>query len=159
MIAVLETSPGVFTTSIPDPLERLSDGARSPLAVVLSLPEEDRAAYSVCMAEPAVVPEGHRVVSSDYERVDGVVRQTVVTEAHNPVPSFVSPRQMRLALIAYALDDDVDAYVATLPKEAQVEWEYATEVRRDNQLINAAASALGMNQAQADDLFRLAASL
>lgn len=75
------------------------------------------------------------------------------------VPAAVTPRQMRLALIAQGMMPQVEAYVATLDEAATVEWEYATEVARDNALIAAAQTGLSMTDAQVDDLFRLAATL
>jgi hypothetical protein len=49
--------------------------------------------------------------------------------------------------------------IASLPEEAQEEWEYAVEVRRDNPTLNAGWEALGGSQDALDDLFRVAASL
>ena len=41
----------------------------------------------------------------------------------------VTPRQVRLALLADGLLDAVDAYVASQPRAVQLEWEYAGEIR------------------------------
>lgn len=73
--------------------------------------------------------------------------------------STITPRQARLALLNAGLLEAVDAYVATLPKAAQVEWEYANEIRRDHALLTQAASALGLTEAQIDALFEAAARL
>ena len=71
-----------------------------------------------------------------------------------PVPEVITMRQARLALLAVNLLATVDEAVATGTDEVlKVEWEYATEVRRDwVNLINMATS-LGMTEEQLDDLF------
>jgi hypothetical protein len=76
-----------------------------------------------------------------------------------PVPTSVTPLQMRKALRAAGLKAQADAYLATLPEEAQEEWEFCISVNRDNAFIASAVTALGMSKEQADDLFRLAATL
>jgi hypothetical protein len=75
------------------------------------------------------------------------------------VPSSISPLQARRALRQAGLKAAVDAYVATLDEEEQEAWEYATEVRRENAIIAAGATALGLTDAQLDGLFVLGASL
>ena len=73
------------------------------------------------------------------------------------VPRSVTPLQARKALRAAGLIDAVDAYLATQPAEIREAWEYAVEVRRDDQSVVAmTAAALGMTSAQMDQLFILA---
>lgn len=80
-----------------------------------------------------------------------------------PPPAVVSMRQARLALLQIGKLADVDAAIAALPspskEAAQVEWEYATEVRRDSALVRLLAPALGLDDAALDDLFRQAVNL
>ena len=71
----------------------------------------------------------------------------------------VTPRQVRLALLADGLLDAVDAYVASQPRAVQLEWEYAGEIRRDNLLMLAAAPALGKTPAELQQLLTYAATL
>ena len=71
----------------------------------------------------------------------------------------VTPRQVRLALLAEGLLDAVDAYVASQPRAVQLEWEYAGEIRRDNLLMLAAAPALGKTPAELQQLLTYAATL
>jgi len=75
-----------------------------------------------------------------------------------PVPQSVSPWQMRRALNQLGLRAMVEAAVAAGDQDARDGWDYALEIRRDNPLLAGMASALGMTNAQLDDLFRLAAS-
>ena len=71
----------------------------------------------------------------------------------------VTPRQVRLALLAEGLLDAVDAYVASQPRAVQLEWEYAGEIRRDNALMLTAAPALGKTPAELQQLLTYAATL
>jgi hypothetical protein len=76
-----------------------------------------------------------------------------------PVPTSVTPLQMRKALRAAGLKPAMDAMLATLPEEVVEEWEYALAIERQNPLLQGAAAQLGMTSAQVDDLFRLAATM
>lgn len=75
----------------------------------------------------------------------------------------VTMRQARLALLAAGVLGDVAPALAALPSPhrdaAEIEWEYASEVRRDAPLIAALGSALGLTEDQIDDLFEAAAAL
>lgn len=71
----------------------------------------------------------------------------------------VTPRQVRLALLAEGLLDAVEAYVASQPRAVQLEWEYAGEIRRDNALMLTAAPALGKTPADLQQLLTYAATL
>jgi hypothetical protein len=80
-----------------------------------------------------------------------------------PPPNVVSMRQARLALLGAGLLDAVEAAIAAMEgvegKAAQIEWEYATEVRRDSPLVDGLTAALGLTDAQLNDLFTVAATL
>lgn len=76
-----------------------------------------------------------------------------------PVPESVTPLQMRKALRAAGLKPAMDAMLETLPEEVVEEWEYALAIERANPLLNNAATQLGMNSSQVDDLFRAAATM
>jgi hypothetical protein len=79
------------------------------------------------------------------------------------VPTSVTMRQARLALLSAGLLSSVDMAITSLAdpakSEAQIEWEYAQTVDRNAGLVPAMASALGMTEIQIDDLFILAATL
>lgn len=80
-----------------------------------------------------------------------------------PVPQSVTMRQARLALHAAGLLSGVDAAIAAMPEPAKtaalIEWEYASAVERNAGLVPAMAAALGMSDADIDDLFITAATL
>ena len=83
----------------------------------------------------------------------------VVTPEAVPVPKSISMRQARLALLAAGLLDTVNAGIKAMPPAAQIEWEFAGEVRRDNALIATLATALGLDVAALDHLFTQGAAL
>ena len=73
------------------------------------------------------------------------------------VPQQVTMRQARLELLSRGLLDDVAATIAAADREAQIEWEYASTVARDNPVIVGVQQQQGMTDEQIDDLFREAA--
>jgi hypothetical protein len=87
------------------------------------------------------------------------VDETPLPPVLEPVPEAVTPYQARKALLASGMLDQVEALMAQAPREAQLAWEYAIEVRRDDPFIALMAGQLGLTDAQVDDLFRLAATL
>ena len=96
---------------------------------------------------------------SEYRVVDG----QVVLPPPPPVTT-VTMRQARLALLRAGLLDNVDAAIAAIPDEtqrraAQIEWEYASIVERNSALIQQLTPALGLTEAQMDELFATAAGL
>lgn len=73
------------------------------------------------------------------------------------VPESITMRQCRLKLLDLNLIGLVDQAINSLPspqkEQAQIEWEYASEVRRDNPLIGQLMQALGMGETELDNLF------
>lgn len=81
-----------------------------------------------------------------------------------PVPSAVSMRQARLALLALGVLDEVENILASIPDptaraEAEIAWEYSTVVERTHPLIDLLSPALGLDAAAVDAMFRQAATL
>lgn len=79
------------------------------------------------------------------------------------VPAAVTMRQARLALLGAGLLDQVDTAIAaatgTDGKEAQITWEYSSDVMRTNPIFQQLSAALGLTSGQIDDLFISAAKL
>lgn len=79
------------------------------------------------------------------------------------IPSTVTMRQARLALLGAGLLDDVEAAINGLPspqkEAARISWEYSQEVQRHNGIVSMLAPALGLTDAQTDALFIVAESL
>lgn len=79
------------------------------------------------------------------------------------VPSAVTMRQARLALLSIGLLDDVETAINSLPspqkEAARIEWEYSQEVQRHNGFVSVLAPSLGLNEESLDNLFIEAAKL
>lgn len=79
------------------------------------------------------------------------------------VPSFVTMRQARLALLQEGMLGNVEQAIDTLPspqKEAAwVEWEYSQEISRTQPLTLLMAQALELSDEQLDQLFIKASEL
>ena len=76
----------------------------------------------------------------------------------------VTMRQARLALLHVGLLDHVAAAIAAMPagaerREAEISWEYATEVARTHSWVVSLAAALGLSDAEVDQMFEHALTL
>lgn len=75
----------------------------------------------------------------------------------------ISPRQARLALLNAGLLSQVSTAIASLESPAkeiaEVEWEYATSIERGSEWINQLGTALGLDSAGIDELFKQAVEL
>jgi hypothetical protein len=81
-----------------------------------------------------------------------------------PVPDSITMRQCRLQLLTIGMLDSVDAAINAIPVEGQrraasIEWEYAHQVWRSSAWVTNLGAALGLTEAQLDDLFIQAATL
>lgn len=121
---------------------------------------------------PTAVPEFFGTAPDDADtQVDGVLAVLSETdwqimrddEMAARIPTVVTMRQARLALLGVGKLDDVAAAIAGLPspqkEAAQIEWEYSSEVKRDSALVTQLAPALGLDAAALDALFTTAATL
>jgi hypothetical protein len=68
----------------------------------------------------------------------------------------IDARRLRLALHQLDLLEVVEAAIATLDKSAQIDWEYALEIKEDYPLVIALATNLGLDT---EAIFTLAISL
>jgi AraC-like DNA-binding protein len=77
------------------------------------------------------------------------------------IPQVVSRFQARAALHLAGLLDDVEAMMALpeTPALAKLAWADAQEFKRNSPTVLAMSSALGMTEAQLDDLFTAAAGI
>lgn len=75
----------------------------------------------------------------------------------------ITPRQARRALLSMGLLDQVNTVLNSLPEPdksiALTDWEYGTEVRRNDPWVLALAPSLGLTEEQLDDLFVTAAEI
>ncbi len=75
------------------------------------------------------------------------------------VPTVVTMRQARLALLQSGLLSTVNAAVAGADEATKIAWEFSSEVQRSNPLVATLTAALSLTGEQLDDLFTLAATL
>jgi hypothetical protein len=75
------------------------------------------------------------------------------------IPSSVSPAQARLALHGAGLLAQVEAIVAAADVPTQIAWNNASVIERTSPTVAALAGALGLTDAQLDDLFTTAAGI
>lgn len=77
------------------------------------------------------------------------------------VPQVVSRFQARAALLLAGLLDDVEALMAApgTPALAKLAWADAQEFKRNSPTVQAMAAAIGLTDAQLDELFTTAAGI
>ena len=79
------------------------------------------------------------------------------------IPTEVTMRQARLALLAAGKLSGVDAAIASMPEPhktaASIEWEYGNALQRSNPFVTQIGAALGLDAAGIDALFVEAAKL
>ena len=123
-------------------------------------------AWARTSAYPTPVPEFFGTCPDDSPtQVDGVLGVFLQTdweqmqrdEMRARVPQSVTMRQARLALLGAGLLPAVTAAVDAMPEPdktaAQITWEFAATVDRGFGMVPALAAAMGMTEAQIDDLF------
>ena len=75
------------------------------------------------------------------------------------IPTTVSMRQARLALLQSGLLTQVNEAIVNGTEADKITWEYATEVQRTDVLVTNLAKGLGLSETDLDNLFLLANSL
>lgn len=125
-------------------------------AGITELPPEAADSYAAQYADRSIAALESDLAAKALADVTG---EPAPEPTATPIPARVTPLQMRKALRKIGLKSTVDAFVATLDEESREEWEYALMIERNNPLLSAAAEALGMDQAQLDGLFVMAAGL
>ena len=96
--------------------------------------------------------------SGDFEAVD-----LTAQELDDRKPKVVTMRQARLALLSQKLLSNVDAVIASFPspqkEAAQIEWEFASTVERNSDLVAMLSQSLSLTDEQMDALFQAASEL
>lgn len=79
------------------------------------------------------------------------------------VPTLVTMRQARLALLGAGMLSGVDGLIDAMPspqrEAARIEWEYAATVERGSPLLDALAQSLSLDDSALDGLFTAASAL
>lgn len=121
------------------------------------------------------VPPTHDAATQAVEetapvQIDGVwtqqwtVRDLTPEELKARVPTVVTMRQARLALLQAGLLSQVEAAIAAIEdavqrQAVQIEWEYAAEVDMTHPWVQTLGAALGLTAEAMDALFEQAATL
>jgi hypothetical protein len=87
------------------------------------------------------------------EIVDADTVELPVIQQEKPKTESISMRQARLELLNRNLLDDVNVALSSLSQAAQIEWEYATEVRREHPLVAQLSVLLNMSESDMDSFF------
>jgi hypothetical protein len=83
----------------------------------------------------------------------GTVTEVAYTPPPPPIPQSVTRAQAKLALNAAGLLSGAEAAIANAGAEAQIYWADASVFERAHPLIASIGGALGLSEAQIDDLF------
>ena len=142
-----------------------SAAGRVQLAQLSDDPEDGAPQEQIAHLTTLAPYEGFTCICEDYTgtapetdpalwRWDG----TKIT-ASTPVPESITPRQVRLLLLQQNMLDQVETMTKSQDRATQITWEFASEFRRDNPLLGALATNLGLTQQQIDQFFISAAAL
>ena len=82
----------------------------------------------------------------------------IIEYRKSQVPQSITPLQAKLQLLKLGLLDEVETLV-TGDRTAQLYWEYASIIERDNAVLLSMANSLGLTSKQVDDMFIEASKL
>lgn len=82
----------------------------------------------------------------------------IIEYKKSQVPQSITPLQAKLQLLKLGLLDEVEALV-TGDRTAQLYWEYASIIKRDNAVLLLMANSLGLTSEQVDEMFIEASKL
>jgi hypothetical protein len=82
----------------------------------------------------------YQVLEADLE-----YRQVWTVNERPAIVRSIDMRRLRLALLQMNLLDSIDAAIAAQPKAAQIEWEFATDVKTSHPLVAQIATAMGLD--------------
>ena len=76
------------------------------------------------------------------------------------VPTILTPRQFRLALLATGKNlQEIEDFIKSLPIEIGITWEYSLQFERYDTNLNQFALVLGITQEQLDNIFIIGETL
>ena len=113
----------------------------------------------------------HWIAAPDGTTTDGhaydPVANAIVAYAPNPepeaIPTEVTMRQARLALLGAGKLAGVEAAIASMPEPqrtaASIEWEYSSALQRNSPFVSQLGAALGLDESGIDALFVEASKL
>lgn len=105
------------------------------------------------------------VVREYGEPFEGVVNGEWVIRTVDPstappiVPFTVRPDQIRLLLLQQGMLDTIEQKIKDFGRSAEIKWEYATAIERDDPDLIAAATSMGVTDEQIDQFFIAASQI
>lgn len=111
-------------------------------------PQDGTASEQIAHLATLAPYAGYQCVDSDYTGPAPVV-----------VPASVTPRQVRLLLLAQGLLESVEAMIASSTEDVRITWQYAQEFKRNDPLLTQLGANLGLTSEQIDQFFIDAAAL
>lgn len=133
-------------------IDKDATAANCTLLDGVPLPADWRGGWYTYNGEWALTAEGEAARAAALE-----------AERKANVPSAVTMRQARQALILAGLDEAVEAAINAIPgvpgKLARAEWDKSQTVQRNRPLVLQMGTALGLTSAQLDQLFITASQL
>jgi hypothetical protein len=167
-LAAAYWNPAVVTTYSTDVIaaataERLKVAAyRDALSAETAAYNEAKAAADTAKAEAdaaVAASEAAKQAAADQAAAD----KAAYDAAHPGVPSQVTMKQARLALLGAGMLDKVQVTIDGLSEPqktaALITWDYSSTVERTDGLMTQLAAALGLTDAQIDGLFIAASKL
>ena len=122
--------------------------------------------YFPVIGDAPVLDENQRQTGMEHQVRDGYVEKvyTIKTLTDDEVvaertPSQITQRQCRLQLVKDGNYQAVVDAVGTMGAEAQIEWEYANDIQRNNPLVVAMQSLLGKSDREMNEFFINASQL
>ena len=71
----------------------------------------------------------------------------------------ITPRQARLILHQYGLLDQVNTIISSQPIDVQIEWEYATTISLNSDMVQSILTGLGLTPIEIFTMFQEASTL
>lgn len=115
-------------------------------------------AVKITNEEHAALLEGQsegKLISPDKNGFPVLITPEVVPY----IPQSITMRQARLQLAGLGVYQNVNNAVALMGDAAQIEWEYAIDVERTNDITQAMIALLGWTEAETDAYFTAASLL